>query len=149
MPSASSLLDADGMVGIGGSVSARFATVGNYIDGLQKTLEELFALFSTVLAVLVVTVSVMVACLVDVVNRVSAREISVKYVLGFGVWDLYRREVLFVTVTALLGVGVSSLFGSAAGVLVGVALLAISNLVIAVVSRKGSAAVVLETVSKE
>ena len=137
------------MVGIGGSVSARFATVGNYIDGLQKTLEELFALFSTVLAVLVVTVSVMVACLVDVVNRVSAREISVKYVLGFGVWDLYRREVLFVTVTALLGVGVSSLFGSAAGVLVGVALLAISNLVIAVVSRKGSAAVVLETVSKE
>lgn len=146
---ASSLLDADGMVGIGGSVNARFATVGNYIDGLQKTLEELFALFSTVLVVLVVTVSVMVACLVDVVNRVSAREISVKYVLGFGVWDLYRREVLFVTVTALLGVGVSSLFGSAAGVLVGVVLLAISNLVIAVVSRKGSAAVVLETVSKE
>lgn len=146
---ASSLLDADGMVGIGGSVDARFATVGNYIDGLRKTLEELFALFSVVLVVLVVTVSVMVACLVDVVNRVSAREISVKYVLGFGVWDLYRREVLFVTVTALLGVGVSALFGSSAGVLVGVALLAISNLVIAVVSRKGSAAVVLETVSKE
>ena len=106
---ASSLLDADGMVGIGGSVDARFATVGNYIDGLRKTLEELFALFSVVLVVLVVTVSVMVACLVDVVNRVSAREISVKYVLGFGVWDLYRREVLFVTVTALLGVGVSAL----------------------------------------
>ena len=146
---ASSLLDADGRAGIGGSADARFATVGNYIDGLRKSLEELFALFSVVLAVLAATVSVMVACLVDVVNRVSAREVSVKYVLGFGTWELYRREILFVTIAALLGVGASALFGSSAGVLVGVALLAISNLVIAVISRRRSVAVVLETVSKE
>lgn len=146
---ASSLLDADNRAEIGGSAGARFATVGNYIDGLQKTLEELFALFSAVLVVLVATVSVLVACLVNVVNRVSAQEISVKYVLGFGVWELYRREVLFVTVTALLGAGVSALFGSSAGVLVGFALLVLSNFVIGAASRRKSAAVVLETVSKE
>lgn len=146
---ASRLLDADGGAALDGSVSARFTTVGNYIDGLQKTLKELFALFSAVLAVLVVTVCALVACLVGVVNRVSAREIAVKYVLGFGTWELYRREILFVTVTALLGVGVCALFASKVGVLVGVALLAISNLMIVAVSRGRSASVVLEAVSKE
>ena len=107
------------------------------------------ALLVVFLVVLVATVSVLVACLVNVVNRVNAQEISVKYVLGFGVWELYRREVLFVTVTVLLGAGVSALFGSSAGVLVGFALLVLSNFVIGVASRRKSAAVVLETVSKE
>ena len=146
---ASSLLDDDSRAKLGDSLSVRFATVGNYIDGLKKSLQDLFALFSVVLVILVATISVVVACLIDVVNRVSAREISVKYVLGFGTWELYRQEILFVSITALLGVGVSALFRSTAGILVGLALLVISNLVIRAVSRRRSAAVVLETISKE
>ncbi|WP_321971660.1 hypothetical protein [Paratractidigestivibacter sp.] len=146
---ASSLLDEEGKVGICGSVSVRFATVGNYIDGLQKSLKELFALFGIVLAVLAATIVVMVMCLVEVVNRVSAREISVKYVLGFGTWGLYRREILFVTIVSLAGIVVCTIAKCNAGMIVGVALLVISNLAIAIASRRRSAAVVLETVSKE
>lgn len=145
---ASTLLD-DDKADLGGSISVRFAEVGNYIDGLQKSIGELMALFSVVLVILVVTAAVMVACLIDVVNRVSAREISVKYVLGFGTWELYRREILFVSVTALVGVAVSALLRSNAGMIVGLAILIMSNIVIAVASGRRSAAVVLETVSKE
>lgn len=145
---ASALLD-DDKADLGGSISVRFAEVGNYIDGLQKSIGELMALFSVVLVILVVTAAVMVACLIDVVNRVSAREISVKYVLGFGTWELYRREILFVSVTALVGVAVSALLRSNAGMIVGLAILIMSNIVIAVASGRRSAAVVLETVSKE
>lgn len=146
---ASSLLDEDGSASLGGSVSVRLTTVGNYIDGLKKSLEELFALFSVVLAILVATVAIMVACLVDVVNQVSVKEISVKYVLGFGTWELYRREVLFVTITALLGIGVSAAVQSTAGLIVGLALLVISNLVIGATARKKSAGAVLDAVSRE
>lgn len=145
---ASTLLD-DDKADLGGSISVRFVEVGNYIDGLQKSIGELMALFSVVLVILVVTAAVMVACLIDVVNRVSAREISVKYVLGFGTWELYRREILFVSVTALVGVAVSALLRSNAGMIVGLAILIMSNIVIAVASGRRSAAVVLETVSKE
>ncbi len=146
---ASSLLDEEDKAGICGSVSVRFATVGNYIDGLQKSLRELFALFGIVLAVLASTIVAMVMCLVEVVNRVSAREISVKYVLGFGTWELYQREILFVTIVSLAGIVVCAAAKSNAGMIVGVALLVISNLAIAIASRRRSAAVVLETVSKE
>lgn len=146
---ASSLLDEEDKAGICGSVSVRFATVGNYIDGLQKSLRELFALFGIVLAVLASTIVAMVMCLVEVVNRVSAREISVKYVLGFGTWELYQREILFVTIVSLAGIVVCAVAKSNAGMIVGVALLVISNLAIAIASRRRSAAVVLETVSKE
>lgn len=146
---ASRLLNERGSVSLGGSVSARFATVGNYIDGIQKTLKDLFMLFSVVLAVLLATAVIMIVCLVDVVNRVNAREMSVKYTLGFGTWELYRREVLFVTLTTLVGVCVSLFFRCNAGILIGSALLVISNLVIGIASRVMSAAVVLETVSKE
>lgn len=146
---ASSLLDEEDKAGICGSVSVRFATVGNYIDGLQKSLRELFALFGIVLAVLASTIVAMVMCLVEVVNRVSAREISVKYVLGFGTWELYQGEILFVTIVSLAGIVVCAVAKSNAGMIVGVALLVISNLAIAIASRRRSAAVVLETVSKE
>lgn len=146
---ASHLLDDEGRSGLKGSMSVRFATVGNYIDGLQKSLGDLFALFSVVLVVLVGTVGIMVACLIDVANRVGAREVSVKYVLGFGVWGLYRREVLFVSITALASICASAALRCNAGMLVGGALLVISNLVIGVAARRRSAAVVLETVSKE
>ena len=130
-------------------MNARFATVGNYIDGIQKSLEELFALFSIVLMVLMTAVVVMVMCLIDVANRVNAKEISVKYILGCGLWGLYRREILFVPLTALIGICTSIVLRSRAGVLVGVALLFISLFAIGVVSRKKSTAVVLETISKE
>lgn len=146
---ASNLLDADGRAELNGSMNARFATVGNYIDGIQKSLEELFALFSIVLMVLMTAVVVMVMCLIDVANRVNAKEISVKYILGCGLWGLYRREILFVSLTALIGICTSIVLRSRAGVLVGVALLFISLFAIGVVSRKRSTAVVLETISKE
>lgn len=146
---ASRLLDNDGGVPLVGSLDVRFTTVENYIDGLQKTLAELFTLFSVVLVMLMVSIVIVVACLIDVANRVSAREIAVKYVLGFGVWELYRREILFISLSTLVCIGVSVFVGSHAGLLVGVALLAISNLIIVTVVRKKSAAVVLETVSKE
>ena len=93
---ASRLLGDDGAASLGKSLAVRFATVENYISGLQKSLMDLFALFGMVLFLLMATASVVVACIVGIVNQVSAREISVKYVLGFGVWELYRREVLFV-----------------------------------------------------
>lgn len=146
---ASRLLGDDGEVSLKGSVSARFTTVGNYIDGLQKSLRDLFALFAIVLALLAVTVAVMVACTVIAVNRVSAREISVKYVLGFGTWELYRREILFVGISTAAGIVVCALLRCNAGLLVGAALLLVSNLVIFLVSRQRTTAVVLETVSKE
>ncbi|MDD7368550.1 MAG: hypothetical protein SOW20_03710 [Berryella intestinalis] len=146
---ASNLLDKNSEAPIGGSVSARFATVGNYIDGLRKTLEELFVLFSVVLVILVATIAIMVACLIGAANRMSAREISVKYVLGFGAWGLYHREILLVTGTALMGAIASAFFGSSAGVLVGIALIAVSNLVIFVAARKRSATTVLQIVSRE
>lgn len=146
---APTLLGDDGGASLGGSVSVRFTTVGSYIDGLQKSLRDLFALFSTVLALLVATVAVMVACIIDVVNRTSAREIAVKYVLGFGVWELYRREILLVTASTAAGVVVSAVLRSNAGMLVGCALLLISNLVIVLTARGRTTAVVLETVSRE
>lgn len=146
---ASSLLDDSGKAELKGTVSVRFATVGNYIDGIQKSLEELFALFSIVLMILMAIVVVMVSCLVNIANQVSAQEISVKYVLGCGLWNMHRRELLFVPITTLIGIAASIVLGSRAGVLVGVALLFISLFAIGVVSRKRSATVVLETISKE
>lgn len=146
---ASTLLGDDGEASLEGSLNARFVTVENYIDGIQKSLRDLFALFSIVLVLLVATVAVMVACIIDVVNRVSAREISVKYVLGFGTWELYRREILFVTISTMVGVTICALLRCKAGLLVGVALLLVSNLVIVLTSRQRTTAVVLETVSKE
>lgn len=146
---ASNLLDDSGKVELKGTVSVRFATVGNYIDGIQKSLEELFALFSVVLMILMIVVVIMVACLINIANQVSAQEISVKYVLGCGLWDMYSRELLFVSITTLIGIAASIVLGSRAGILVGIALLLISTIAIGIASRKRSAAVVLETISKE
>lgn len=147
---ASELLGDEGAIPLGaGSLRARFATVENYIDGLQKTLEELFALFSAVLLILMVTVAVLAACLIDVVNRMRAREIGVKYVLGFGAWDTYRAEILFVNLATMAGVVFCGILRCNAGMLVGAVLLAISNLVILGVVRRRSVGIVLETVSKE
>ena len=146
---AANLLDENGTASLEGSIGVRFTTVGNYIEGLQKTLEELFALFSAVLVIMLITIAVMVACLVDVVNRVNAREVCVKYILGFGAWEIYGREIVLVSAAALLGTGASAASGSKAGVIVGVSLLAISNLVIVLAARRRSPADVLETVSKE
>lgn len=147
---ASALADDEGVVYLGEGVpSARFATVENYIDGLQKSLEELFALFSIILLMLVATMAVLVACLIEVVNRMSAREIGVKYVLGFGIWDTYRTEMLFVNLTTVAGIAFCGVLRCNAGMLVGGALLAISNLVILGIVRRRSVGIVLETVSKE
>ncbi len=146
---ASRLLDVNDKAQIGDVMSVRLTKVRSYIDGMQKTLEELFALFAFVLVILVATTAVMVVCLVEVVNRVGAREISVKYVLGFGIWGLYRREILFVIITSLAGIGVCAAAGCSAGIIVGAALLVVSTLAIGIAMRKRSAQVVLETVSKE
>lgn len=102
-----------------------------------------------VLFLLMATASVVVACIVGIVNQVSAREISVKYVLGFGVWELYRREVLFVNASTMVGIVISAILRCNAGLLVGAALLCISNLAILIMSRTRTASVVLETVSRE
>ena len=145
---ASQLLDNDS-VALNSGLDLRFATVGNFIDGMKKLFEELFFLFGIVLAMLVIIVAVMVLCIVEVVNRVSAREVSVKCVLGFGPWTIYRREFLFVNIATLTGVAVSALAQSTAGLLMGGALLVASNLLIVLAARRRSVAVVLETVSKE
>jgi hypothetical protein len=146
---ASRLLGDDGAASLGKSLAVRFATVENYISGLQKSLMDLFALFGMVLFLLMATASVVVACIVGIVNQVSAREISVKYVLGFGVWELYRREVLFVNASTMAGIVISAILRCNAGLLVGAALLCISNLAILIMSRTRTASVVLETVSRE
>jgi len=147
---AAALADDEGIIYLGEGVpNARFATVENYIDGLQKSLEELFALFSIILLMLVATMSVLVACLIEMVNRMSAREIGVKYVLGFGIGDTYRTEMLFVNLATVAGIAFCGLLRCNAGMLVGAALLAISNLVILGIVRRRSVGIVLETVSKE
>lgn len=64
-------------------------------------------------------------------------------------WDMHRRGLLFVSSTTLIGIAASIVLGSRAGILVGIALLFISTIAIGIVSRKKSAAVVLETISKE
>ncbi len=146
----SELLDDKGTAPLGeGSLGARFATVAHYIDGLQKNLEDLFALFSIVMLMMVATIAVMIVCLINIVNQMSAREIGVKYVLGFGMWELYKREVLFVNVATLAGILVCVAFRSSAGMIVGAALLVVSNFVIFDVMRRKSAGVVLELVSEE
>lgn len=145
---ASRAFDEASGLALGDSLHANFATVGHYIDGLRKSIGELLALFAAVLVVLVVVATAMVVCLVNVANRVNAREIAVKHMLGFGVWGLYYREVLFVTMLALAGMGVSVVCGSNAGVLIGMALLVVSNVAIALVMRGRSAGVVLDTISK-
>jgi hypothetical protein len=131
------------------SLGVRFATVSNYIDGLQKTLEELFMLFSAVLFMMIATIAVMIICLITIVNRTNAREIGVKYALGFSTWAMYKKEILFVDLATLGGILTCAALKSSAGVLVGTALLVISNFVIFGIVRRKSAAVMLETISKE
>ena len=147
---ASKLLDDKKSVSLNeNSLQARFATVENYINGLSKTLEDLFVLFSVVLIMMIVTIAIMLVCLINVVNRMNAREIGVKYVLGFSTWDMYKREILFVNLTIALGSTICGICRCNAGLIVGVALLVISNVVIFDTVRRKSASVVLETVSKE
>ena len=146
---ASMLLNDGDRMTLDGSVSVRFATVNNYINGLQKNLSELFMLFAIVLLVLVATITIMIACLIGVINRVNAKEISVKYILGFGAWNIYRQELLLVIITTLIDICASIIFGSRAGIFVGLFLLVVGNLVVAIESRKRTAAIVLETVSEE
>ena len=147
---ASKLLDDKKSVSLNeNSLQARFATVENYINGLSKTLEDLFVLFSVVLIMMIVTIAIMLVCLINVVNRMNAREIGVEYVLGFSTWDMYKREILFVNLTIALGTAICGACRSNAGLIVGVALLVISNVVIFDTVRRKSASVVLETVSKE
>ena len=106
-------------------------------------------LFSVVLIMMIVTIAIMLVCLINVVNRMNAREIGVKYVLGFSTWDMYKREILFVSLTISLGTAICGICRCNAGLIVGVALLVISNVVIFDTVRRKSASVVLETVSKE
>lgn len=146
---AARLLDDAGEASLGGSVTLRFATVGSYVDGLQKSLEDLFALFAVALAMFVVTIAVMVACLVAAVNRMRAQDVAVRWVLGFGAWDTYRTEVLLVNVPVVLGICLSAAVGSNAGLIVGAAVLVVSNAALLTAARRGSASMVLETVSKE
>lgn len=147
---ASKLLDDKKSVSLNeNSLQARFATVENYINGLSKTLEDLFVLFSVVLIMMIVTIAIMLVCLINVVNRMNAREIGVKYVLGFSTWDMYKREILFVNLTIALGTAICGACRSNAGLIVGGVLLVISNVVIFDAVRRKSASVVLETVSKE
>ena len=147
---ASRLLDDEGQLSVnGGSLKARFASVTNYINGLTKSLEELFVLFSVVMLMMAATIAVMLVCLVNVVNRVREREIGVKYVLGFSAWDMYRKEILFVNLAIVVGIVVCGVARCTAGLVIGAALLAFSNLVMLGMVRRNSVGVVLETVSKE
>lgn len=140
------LLDPDGHASLGDGASVRFTSVANFIAGTQETLAASFAVFAAVAAVLAATMVVMAACLVSVVNRMRAREVAVRYVLGFGAWDTYRREVLLVGGATLVGIAVSAAAGSAVGVAVGAVLLVISNLALFGAARRLSASVVRQVV---
>ena len=105
--------------------------------------------FSAVLLMMIATIAVMIVCLITVVSRTNAREIGVKYALGFSTWAMYKKEILFVDLATLGGILTCTALKSSAGVLVGTALLVISNFVIFGIVRRKSAAVMLETVSKE
>ena len=74
---------------------------------------------------------------------------AVRWVLGFGAWDTYRTEVLLVNVPVVLGICLSAAVGSNAGLIVGAAVLVVSNAALLIATRRGSASMVLETVSKE
>lgn len=147
---ASRLLDDDGVAELGdGPFGAKFATVTNYIEGIQKSLSDVFALFSVVIAMLVVTIAILVACLVEVVNRTNAQEMAVRCMLGFGVWDSYKAQLLSVSLVMLAGMLLCLVVRCRLGVLLGAAVLVACDAMIWGVARRRSVGVVLEQLTKE
>ncbi|GLB46322.1 hypothetical protein WR164_03010 [Philodulcilactobacillus myokoensis] len=80
----------------------QFASVKQYIDGLQKDLMQTLQLFLVVFAILIMLLVILLLIIITVFNTANEKKIAVKKFLGFSFFNLYRLPLIVVALTTLL-----------------------------------------------
>lgn len=122
---------------LGGGVNAVFASVTDFIGGAQRSLREVLWVFGAILALLAVATAGTLACLIKVTDQIRRREVVVKRLLGFGVFQIYGTVAVLAMGSVVVITVVCVALGSRVALAMGTVLLLVTAATFAVTGRRG------------
>lgn len=93
-----------------------FTTVRNFINGLQKDLSYTFYLFSTIIAIIIITMMAIFWSFVLMYRLLFKEKLYVQYFMGFSPWKRYIGVLSLIISFSVMELIVSILVGSKLGV---------------------------------
>lgn len=93
-----------------------FTTVKNFINGLQKDLSYTFYLFSTIIAIIIITMMAIFWSFVLMYRLLFEEKLYVQYFMGFSPWKRYIGVLSLIISFSVMELIVSILVGSKLGI---------------------------------
>lgn len=131
------------------SIKPRFTSVENYISEFRKSLENFFIMTGIIFSLLVLTVCIMIVSIITIINQIKGQEMAIRHMLGFSIWRMYKSQIILLNILIVLGLIVSIVAQSLAGICIAVALFLLVNTLITITVSKQMHHTLAQTIAKE